>query len=436
MRIIERKNRASWTSRAAALADGDGRSARHDRIARRPRLGGLLLLLLAAAFAATSCTGSQTTRTPVVVFVAGQDLDSEAWAVRSFRSSLAGDSGADTEAIVELDAFRRAVPGEVIAMEAVQGDDPALFVLLRDADGSDLLARFDLRDLSFVEPDSLAPFPDAFPENPLDLDTLVTAFDAFNDEDLCATGMSIASDGSWVGVLHDPQACGVTGSPAIVAVELDPSEGEARRVGPPGVSGSDLAVSPQFLGLDDDLRLVWLRAQDGVVAWSPNAADDLPGPVSPLDVGTSEPVLGRSGSGVAVASQREVQFVSVANEAPGPVWTADEVGEARSIVASDALPGPSVILVGSERLAVIFDLDDEPDDDVISYTPVPDGANAALGPYGFLFVASTSGLRAYDPVSTQPGASLVPAASGSIDLSGFAPTSISWAFSSDEGAIP
>lgn len=394
------------------------------------RCATVVLLCVVSSLLVTACTGSQTTRTPVVVFLAGTDTSIETSTLRAFEIELPYDPATGTEPIRELAGFERTLQGSVIALTATRQGDPALYVLLR-IDGVDTLARFDVAGLDTDVPGSLASSPDAL----VDLDAIVETPEGL-DEELCARAITVTPDGSWLGLLHDPTACASSGPPAVLAIELTPDDPNRRGFGPPTLGTQDAAAAPTFVGRGDDVRLAWVRATGAVTVWSPLDVDAKPVELAVVELGSSAPALGRSGTGLAVAYDRDVRYVSLAGGELGPTWTVDDTGTLRDVVDADTLPGTSSIVVGSAGLAVLTDLDADPDDARIDAASVADAdTQAVLGPYGYLYVLTNAELRTFDTLSAATGGALVSVPSATVDLNGYVPVAASWTFA-EGGSVP
>lgn len=342
-------------------------------------LFGLMLVLLGG------CTGSRETRTPVVAFVAGGSD------VQAFLSGLPLEAPNDP-ALTALPGLTRSIPGTILDLVAVPDVRPALYLLYRDDEG-DWLARFDLDALDPADPASVSPTPDA----ELHLTPLAAGLEILADP-LCAVAIDVASDGGWLGLLHDPERCGASSPPAVLAVELESDD--APRVRPTTAGTSDAAAAPTFVGSGEDERLAWLRTSGDVALWSPDEPDAGAQPLAGVDGLTSDaPALGRAGTGLAVADGDELTFVPLGAGESGPTWTIDDVTTIDVLVAADGLPGVTAVGVAGGSLALVTGLDEEPNEENVEVRTGAAGNAAVLDPYGYLFVATPAELVAYDALA-------------------------------------
>lgn len=423
--------RASATP-PAAPADRDLPSRVTEGARRRPRPAVRWALAVATAMlvALPACTGSGTTAAPIVLFVAGDDGGTAT--VRAFETLLPPDPARSDEPLVERPELQRTLDGtDVIDVAAVRDGQPALYLLLRDDDGADGTERLVRFDLSSLDPDDSASMPDD-PEPVLDdLDTLLVELDVLaGDDPLCATGMTLTGDASWLGLLHDPRACRPTSSnpPVVIALELAPAAPAQRRIGPPELGTADVAAVPTFFGSGDDARLAWIRATGVVRAWSPFVAGAGSEDLGTIDLGSSAAAIGRSSTGLAVASGTDVRFLSSSDDGAGPVWSLDDAGTVRAVVDADTLPGTATLVLGTDGLALVSDLDQDPDPDRIHTASTAPDAVAVIGPYGFAFVVSGSQLRAYDALTATVGESGLGGAVATRDLGSSTASALDWAF--------
>lgn len=386
-----------------------------------------VVALVAAALAIgllAGCTGSQETRTPVVLFVGGNaGAGASDATLIAFRTGLPRATP-DDEVLVPLPAFGRTLPGTLIDLATVTEDRPALFALYRDDLGDHRLAFFDTERLDPDDPASLSSGPD----EDLDLTAAVAASRVLGDEALCATGMTASSQGSWIGVLHQPAICGRAGAAAIVAIERASAGTDAPRVEPTSPGTQDAPAIPTFQGRGDDERLIWLSDTGGLVTWRPADPDEAPAAAVPVPLDANPTSVGRAGTGVAVAAGRDLAFVRPDTGDSGPVWTLDGIGTIDDLVAADALPGVATIAIGSSGLAVVAGLEDEPSEDRVDVVIDASISSASVGPYGYLFVTSDAGVITYDALTATTGGALTRVPGGDADLAGFVPVRSGWAF--------
>ena len=249
---------------------------------------------------------------------------------------------------------------------------------------------------------------------------------------LLAAAMTVASDGTWIGLLHLPSACGRSGAPAVLAVELASLGSAQPRVEPDAPGTQDAAADPIFIGRGDDERLVWLSDAGTVLRWSPSDGTALPAVSTPLDANPS--VVGRSGTGVAVAAGRDLAFVGFTAGDAAPVWTLDGVGTIRALVAADALPGVAAVALGENGLAIVAGLDQEPDPERVERLLDATLSEALVGPYGYLYVTSDIGLIAYDALTATTGGTLLRVPGSGQALGSLEPRGLAWIFAAPPAA--
>jgi hypothetical protein len=379
----------------------------------------LAFLLLAAV--AAGCTGSRETRTPVVAFVAGGDE------VRAFLTGLPREAPGDPALTPLPDLTRSLPPGSTILdLAAVPEGRPALYLLYHDASNVDRLARFDLDALDPNDAASVSSTPDA----EIDLTALASGI-AILAEPLCAAAIDVASDGAWLGLLHEPgQArCGGSGSPAVLAIELLPDDPADRRVRPTSAGTNDASATPTFVGTGDDERLAWLRTSGEVALWSPDAPDAPASETAGVaGLGGDAPSLGRAGTGLALADGDELTFVPLGSAPPGPTWTIDGLTTIDALVAADGLPGVTAVGVADGALVLATGLDGEPDEERVGVRTGASAAAAVLDPYGYLLVATPLRIEAYDALTALDGAAIgVPVARADLVLPA-EPVGVVWTF--------
>lgn len=346
-----------------------------------------MLTALTALTLLVGCTGTQETRTPVAIVVAGND-GANLGTIDLYASPLPPDpaaSGADLELVP---GFRRGLPGALVDVAVARADPARLYVLYRD--GGDRLRSYHASALALDDPASLPQSDD------LDLAARVADAGVLAGEALCTTGLTVSDDGRWAGLVHDPAACGgAAGATNVLLVELEPAAGDAPRVVPDPPSTEDAPGTPAFVTRGGDEAIVWAQRPGAVVGLP---LDDPEGPLEDVaDVGELSDVLdlGLGGRGVVVVSEDALRSADPTSGEASRIWDAPSGVTLAAVVDADLLPGPSAVLRGTDELVAYPDVDAE-EDDPPGEASVPGIVDAVLDPYGYGFALAPGRLRAFD----------------------------------------
>ena len=365
--------------------------SRRDRSIRRGLAPLLALTLL------VGCTGTQETRTPVAVVVAGND-GGGAGTIDLYASPLPPDPGASDAGLELLPGFRRSLGGPVVDVAVARADPARLYVLYRD--GGDRLRVFDASALALDDPASLPQSDD------LDLADIVATADVLAGEALCATGLSVSDDGRWAGLVHEPAACGAaTGDTSnVLLVELEPDADQTPVVVPDPPSTDDAPGTPAFVTRGSDTWIVWAKRPGTVVGLSLDAPGERVTTVADASALSDVLDLGVGGRGLVAASEDALISVDPASGEASRTWDAPSGVTLAAVIDADLLPGPVAVLRGSDELVVYPDVDAEESDPagaggVPGEASVPGIVDAVVDPYGYGFALAADRLRAYDLLS-------------------------------------
>lgn len=360
------------------------------RSGRPARPGPTILTALTALSLLAGCTGTQETRTPVAVVVAGND-GANAGTIDLYASPLPPDPAASGAELELLPGFRRGLPGPVVDVAVARADPTRLYVLYRDdADGSDRLRSYDASALALDDPASLPQRDD------VDLAGRVADAGVLAGEALCATGLTVSDDGRWAGLLHDPAACGgVAGATNVLLVEVEPDVDATPIVVPDPPSTEDAPGTPAFVTLGADDAIVWAKRPGAVVGLPLDDPDGPPEDVA--DAGELSDVLdlGLGGRGVVVISEDGLSSADPSSGEASRVWDAPSGVTFAAVIDADLLPGPAAVLRGTDELVAYPDVDAE-EDEPPGEASVPGIVDAVLDPYGYGFALAADRLRAFD----------------------------------------
>lgn len=336
------------------------------------------------------CTGTQETRTPVAVVVAGHDGGSLGM-IDLYASPLPPDPASGDAELELLPGFRRNLPGPVVDVAVARADPTRLYVLYRDAaDGGDRLRSYDASALALDDPASLPQSGD------VDLAGRVADAGVLAGEALCATGLTVSDDGRWAGLVHDPAACGgVAGATNVLLVEVDPDAGATPVVVPDPPSTEDAPGTPAFVTRGSDEAVVWAQRPGAVVGLP---LDDPDGPLEDVaEAGELSDVLdlGIGGRGLVVTSADAVISVDPTSGEASRVRDAPSGVTFAAVIDADLLPGPAAVLRGTDELVAYPDVDAE-EDDPPGEASVPGIVDGVLDPYGYGFALAAGRLRAFD----------------------------------------
>lgn len=353
--------------------------------------GRAALAVLTTLTLLAGCTGTQETRTPVAIVVAGND-GANAGMIDLYASPLPPDPAATDADLELLPGFRRGLPGPLVDVAVARDDPTRLYVLYRDeVDGADRLRSYDASALALDDPASLPQSDD------VDLAARVADAQVLAGEALCATGLTVSDDGRWAGLVHDPSACGgVAGDTTnVLLVELEVDAGADPVVVPDPPSTEDAPGTPAFVTRGGGEAIVWAQ-RPGLVVGLPLDEPDV-ALEDVADVGELSDVLdlGLGGRGVVVISEDALSSADPASGEASRVWDAPSGATLAAVVDADLLPGPAAVLRGTDELVVYPDVDAE-EDDPPGEASVPGIVDGVLDPYGYGFALAVGRLRAFD----------------------------------------